>query len=55
MLIHQSLDAIAKYFNTKIGDDKWNFENESFEQSRTKFGLMSTPNPMATKSAMWLL
>lgn len=36
MLIHQSLDAIAKYFNTKIGDDKWNFENESFEQSRNK-------------------
>ena len=36
MMIHQSLDAIAKYFNTKIGDDKWNFENESFEQSRNK-------------------
>ncbi len=36
MLIHQSLDTIAKYLNTKIGDDKWNFENESFEQSRNK-------------------
>ena len=36
MLIHQGLDAIAKYYNTKIGDDKWNFENESFEQSRNK-------------------
>ena len=30
MLIHQSLDAIAKYFNTKIGDDKWNFGNETY-------------------------
>jgi hypothetical protein len=36
MLIHQGLDAIAKYLNMRIGDDKWNFENESFEQSREK-------------------
>ena len=36
MLIHQGLDAIAKYYNTKIGEDKWNFDNESFEQSREK-------------------
>lgn len=36
MLIHQGLDAIAKYYNAKVGDDKWNFENESFEQSKDK-------------------
>ena len=36
MLIHQGLDAIAKYLNMRVGDDKWNFENESFEQSREK-------------------
>ena len=36
MLIHQGFDAIAKYLGMKIGDDKWNFENESFEQSRNK-------------------
>lgn len=36
MLIHQGLDAIAKYYNMKLGEDKWNFENESFQQSDTK-------------------
>ena len=36
MLIHQGLDSIAKYYNAKVGDDKWNFENESFEQSKNK-------------------
>ncbi len=36
MMIHQGLDAIAKYYNAKVGDDKWNFENESFEQSKEK-------------------
>lgn len=36
MLIHQGLDAIAKYYNAKVGEDKWNFENESFQQSDDK-------------------
>ena len=36
VLIHQGLDAIAKYYNHKIGEDRFNFENESFEQSDTK-------------------
>ena len=36
MLIHQGFDAIAQYLGMKIGDDKWNFDNESFEQSRNK-------------------
>lgn len=35
VLLNQGLDAIAKYFNQKIGDDRFNFENESFEQSDT--------------------
>ena len=33
MLIHQGLDAIAKYYNYKVGEDRFNFENESFQQS----------------------
>lgn len=33
MLVHQGLDGIAKYYNHKVGDDRFNFENESFEQS----------------------
>ena len=36
MLIHQGFDAIAQYLGMKIGDDKWDFDNESFEQSRNK-------------------
>jgi len=32
----QGLDAISKYFNHKVGDDRFNFENESFEQSSDK-------------------
>ena len=36
MLIHQGLDGIAKYYNLKLGDDRFNFENESFEQSEEK-------------------
>ena len=36
MMIHQGLDAIAKHYNHKLGDDRFNFENESFEQSREK-------------------
>lgn len=36
MLVHQGLDGIAKYYNHKVGDDRFNFENESFEQSRQK-------------------
>ena len=34
MLVHQGLDGIAKYYNHKVGEDRFNFENESFEQSR---------------------
>ena len=33
MLVHQGLDAIAKYYNYKVGEDRFNFENESFQQS----------------------
>ena len=32
MCIHRSLDAIAQYFNCKLGEDRFNFENESFQQ-----------------------
>ena len=40
MLVHQGLDGIAKYYNYKLGEDRFNFENESFEQSQEK---METP------------
>lgn len=33
LLLQIGLDAISKYFNHKIGEDRFNFENESFEQS----------------------
>ena len=33
MLVHQGLDGIAKYYNYKVGEDRFNFENESFLQS----------------------
>ena len=33
MLVHQGLDGIARYYNHKLGEDRFNFENESFEQS----------------------
>ena len=36
MLVHQGLDAISKYFNHKLGDDRFNFENESFQQMEEK-------------------
>ena len=29
------LDGIAKYYNYKVGEDRFNFENESFQQSET--------------------
>ena len=35
MLVHQGLDGIAKYYNYKVGEDRFNFENESFQQSET--------------------
>lgn len=35
MLVHQGLDGIAKYYNYKEGEDRFNFENESFQQSET--------------------
>ena len=33
MLVHQGGDGIARYYNYKLGEDRFNFENESFEQS----------------------
>ena len=33
MFIHQGGDAISKYYNMKLGEDRFNFENESFEQT----------------------
>ena len=33
MLVHQGLDGIAIYYNYKVGEDRFNFENESFQQS----------------------
>lgn len=38
MLVHQGLDGIAKYYNYKVGDDRFNFENESFQQSEALAG-----------------
>ena len=32
MLVHQGLNGITKYYN-KVGEDRFNFENESFQQS----------------------
>ena len=40
MLFHQGLDGIAKYYNHKVGEDRFNFENESFEQSEK---MVDTP------------
>ena len=40
MLFHQGLDGIAKYYNHKVGEDRFNFENESFEQSEK---IVDTP------------
>lgn len=40
MLFHQGLDGIAKYYNHKVGEDRFNFENESFEQSEK---IVETP------------
>ena len=34
MFIQMGLDAIARYYKHKVGDDRFNFENESFEQTR---------------------
>ncbi len=36
MLVHQGLDAISKYFNHKLGIDRFNFEEESFQQMEDK-------------------
>ena len=33
ILVHQGLDGIAKYYNHKVSEDRFNFENESFQQS----------------------
>lgn len=36
MLIHYGGDATARYYNNRLGADRFNFENESFEQSKKK-------------------
>ena len=36
VLVHQGLDGIAKYYNHRLGDDRFNFENESFKQSEER-------------------
>ena len=36
VLVHQGLDGIAKYYNHRLGDDRFNFENESFQQSEER-------------------
>lgn len=35
VLIHQGLDAIAKYYKNEMDNDRFNYENESFPQSGT--------------------
>lgn len=36
MFLMQGLDAISKYMSIKVDEDRFNFENESFEQTREK-------------------
>lgn len=36
MFLLQGLDSISKYLNQRVGEDRFNFENESFEQSNEK-------------------
>lgn len=36
MMLMQGLDSISKYMSHKVNEDRFNFENESFEQSREK-------------------
>ena len=36
MFLQQGLDAISKYLNQRVKEDRFNFENESFEQSTEK-------------------
>lgn len=36
MFIQQGLDALAKYYNSTFGNDRFNYENESFQQSDRK-------------------
>ena len=36
MFLLQGLDSISKYLNQRVGEDRFNFENESFEQSTEK-------------------
>lgn len=38
--LHLGLDNLSKYVNSKVGDDKFNFENESFQQEEK---LIETP------------
>ena len=33
VFVHQGGDAASKYYNHKLGEDRFNFENESFQQS----------------------
>lgn len=34
--LHYGGDAIARYYNNQLGKDRFNFDNESFEQSKEK-------------------
>lgn len=36
MMVNQGLDGLARYYNHKVGEDKFNFDNESFVQTRDK-------------------
>ncbi len=36
MMVNQGLDGLAKYYNHKLGEDRFNFENESFLQTKEK-------------------
>lgn len=36
LCLHIGLDATAKYYNNTLGKDRFNFDNESFEQSKDK-------------------
>lgn len=35
MFIQQGLDGFAKYYRVKVGEDRFNYENESFQQTET--------------------
>lgn len=44
VLIHFGLDSLSKHFSSKLGKDRFNYENESFPQSRKKDANDSSVN-----------